>query len=560
MYKTIRILFLMVVTFLLLNFNLGIFFDTVNSNQRQLVTNNMYKTIQDETSSTSTHSSIERARAWMKNRPGADYGTEETKECSLRNNRMNPRKSSLPCPVTITWNSFMTTKGPHKYSTVNCSEDKHCVYENICLASSLEKKLDTFHFYQRPEGKLRADDFGFRLYRWNTKTVSWHYFFNIFNTDEKTMENSEADWVSGTSLLFDQSYENLCHEGHGSEFYFKLPYLRTQFPTEVVGKIDRILYSRGKSHFCHVTCNMLRLSFKEENWTIPPLVDIEGESKDYPSDRSICFEKLIIPSNQHQMFGSEREASLYRQRGLEMCNIEKRRPQLHPNRLFFFERGFDRQISNGDQLCVSARKRGLETYMESIEDIPDFCDSIALINSADIIVGVEGSNLHMLSFAHPGSVAIIVYPPKFYVQDWKNMAFRSDIRVLEYFVLSNLSWSCPVEYPCDMTELYQITTNQSLIHTYNWNTRIKMRHVNSYFNPMHFDWFLDYAMDIWDNPHLQDCEIPLLWPKEPRNVVDGDLWYDSWELNHLVCEPPKPNCVCCHDENCIEWMNAKRGF
>ena len=57
---------------------------------------------------------------------------------------------------------------------------------------------------------------------------------------------------------------------------------------------------------------MLRLAFEREGWNIPPFVDWKTEKSylDLKPTQSLCFEKLLIPANQHQMFSSHKEAAV----------------------------------------------------------------------------------------------------------------------------------------------------------------------------------------------------------------------------------------------------------
>ena len=48
-----------------------------------------------------------------------------------------------------------------------------------------------------------------------------------------------------------------------------------------------------------------------------------------------------------------------------------------------------------------------------MDDLPDFCQIVATVYTADIIISVDGSSNQLLAYARPGSVLILVYPFNF---------------------------------------------------------------------------------------------------------------------------------------------------
>lgn len=121
--------------------------------------------------------------------------------------------------------------------------------------------------------------------------------------------------------------------------------------------------------------------------------------KEYKKNELICFEKLLVPSNTHQFWTSPEAAEDHRRAALKMCNIRYREQvEDSPKRILFYERGHDRTILNSEELCNSTKELGFETSILTDDD-PDFCNQIAAVHSADIIISVDGSHNHLLSYA-----------------------------------------------------------------------------------------------------------------------------------------------------------------
>lgn len=63
-----------------------------------------------------------------------------------------------------------------------------------------------------------------------------------------------------------------------------------------------------------------------------------------------------------------------------MCGIEQRPAPKQPLRMLFYERGWDRTITNYYEICELSRHFGLITSVET-DDIP-FCEQVAAVYSA----------------------------------------------------------------------------------------------------------------------------------------------------------------------------------
>lgn len=65
---------------------------------------------------------------------------------------------------------------------------------------------------------------------------------------------------------------------------------------------------------------------------------------------------FVVPSHSHFGFYNHDVANKFRKNVLEMCDIKPRAEYpKKPKILFFFERGFNRQILNGETLCNSTK-------------------------------------------------------------------------------------------------------------------------------------------------------------------------------------------------------------
>lgn len=122
-------------------------------------------------------------------------------------------------------------------------------------------------------------------------------------------------------------------------------------------------------------------------------------AKEFRDGELLCFEKLLVPSNTHQFWTSKEAAEDHRRAALRMCNIPYReQTEAGPRKILFYERGHDRQLLNVEELCNKTRALGFDTMIET-DDNPNYCQQIANVHSADIIISVDGSQNHILGYA-----------------------------------------------------------------------------------------------------------------------------------------------------------------
>eukprot|EP01114_Cavostelium_apophysatum_P017908 TRINITY_DN5416_c0_g1_i2.p1 TRINITY_DN5416_c0_g1~~TRINITY_DN5416_c0_g1_i2.p1 ORF type:complete len:273 (-),score=31.70 TRINITY_DN5416_c0_g1_i2:145-963(-) len=174
--------------------------------------------------------------------------------CKKRPNRKNPKTNGQrSCPVVV---SFANSSNLNSiaienvadlklHSIRNCTSEDHCEYRNICLLPRNERFM-----WLSPvvDGKMRFPaelryKIGFYIYKEGEakrRSLSWNY---EFLKDSNYVAPTSVRWLDGTTIWYDQSYNEPCHQGHASEFYSKLVDLRKQFP----GKVDRILYNNKQS-------------------------------------------------------------------------------------------------------------------------------------------------------------------------------------------------------------------------------------------------------------------------------------------------------------------------
>jgi len=330
--------------------------------------------------------------------------------------------------------------------------------------------------------------------------------------------------------------------------------LRDQFP----GKIDQIFYDVQLSPtYCWRTCALMRIGFEDENWRFPPITMVkEG---DVWHKETTCFERILVPSNTKQHFTSRAAAERHRNQALKFCNIPHRYPTL-PKNIFFFQRGHDRQIYNGKELCESVNDTSLHSDLET-DDHPDFCTQVANMYAADVIVSVDGSHNQLLSYARPGSVLILVLPYNFRVPDWKLLAYYVGLRTLEIITLDP-------KYSLDVSGRTGEKYIRSMLDGYKFEHRVALKGRNTLVPSTTFNKFLKRAMEIWNKQDSPDaCEIPSTWPvpigadrELPKGKHFGLYSAYGYENNYHVCEPPAPDCLCCESKDCQEGSNLERGF
>jgi hypothetical protein len=486
-----------------------------------------------------------------------ESGYQFLDNCEMRANRSNPRfhPALFPCPVKHEWGTDLNLRsGSYRYSSKNCSNG-HCSYQNVCL----DPPTKTFHFYEQIKGTYGVNDFGWHVYRDTGGKVSFSWHFRTKVVSE--LPKNTTLWANGTSIWFDQSYANFCHVGHSSEVYTKLVELRKLFP----GPIERIMYTtnaefKGRPdayQFCYIPCNEMRVAFEEENWQFPTVYWLLLQ-KEYIANKTICFENVLVPASTHQHFTSREAAAMHRSSALRMCNIPERPTPKVPRTVFFYQRGHERQMYNVEELCSYSKQLGYSSYIET-DDHPDYCQQIASMYSADIIVSVDGSHNHLLSYARPGSVLILVIPFNFRVPDWKLLGHIVGLRVLELMTL-NASYSIP--HPGQSIPQRTRSLEKKLLDCYTYECRVNLRHDDTYVPVENFDKFLKWAVQIWNNATAEPCELPLPWPVP---VKKGAKYLRFWQqygyaCNYQVCEPPAPDCLCCQDKDCMEAAMIDRGF
>eukprot|EP01114_Cavostelium_apophysatum_P017910 TRINITY_DN5416_c0_g1_i5.p1 TRINITY_DN5416_c0_g1~~TRINITY_DN5416_c0_g1_i5.p1 ORF type:complete len:418 (+),score=93.36 TRINITY_DN5416_c0_g1_i5:2337-3590(+) len=409
-------------------------------------------------------------------------------------------------------------------------------------------------------GKMKLPDdlrykIGFYIYKEGEakrRSLSWNY---EFLKDSNYVAPTSVRWLDGTTIWYDQSYNEPCHQGHASEFYSKLVDLRKQFP----GKVDRILYNNKQSgDICGRTCHLMMLGFEQEGWVVPPIFSIPVTTALKSGGQPVCFDRLLVPSNTQQHFTSREAANEHRDAALRLCDVPKRYPTKNDTKkLFFYERGFDRYIVNSEELCEHSNTRGFTAVVDT--DDQDFCTQVESIYSADVIVTTDGSQNQILSYARPGSVVIFAYPFHFRVPDWKLLAYYASLRSLEIVTLDKEN---------ARGHNVDFYASKTIRDCYGWACRSGIKSLNLAVPQPTLDMFLDRALDIWNKTdEVDECEKPLVWPipfEDGQDIPKGKDFgiYSAYGYanNWLVCEPPEPNCLCCKDPNCQDAVHLERGF
>ncbi len=202
---------------------------------------------------------------------------------------------------------------------------------------------------------------------------------------------------------------------------------------------------------------------------------------------------------------------------------------------------------------------------------------------------MDGSHNHVISYARPGSIFLLVLPYNFRVPDWKLLGHLSGLRVLELISLNRNSSITDPKFNIDPRQL-ENSLKTRMVQCYDLNCRFPLRHTSTIIEPQHYWMFLAYARTQWnkspEEEPIPQCQIPLQWPMVFRNRERGEkedqlsgggnsnsiggfktpgIYYELWReygyaLNFQVCEPPSPYCVCCKDKQCTEAASIQRGF
>jgi len=476
--------------------------------------------------------------------------------CKLRPNRKNAYLDNTLTQIDVQYIPHISSKAKRGNlagrSSVTCDDNKNCLYKNVCL----QQGKDMIYY-----GKDMPES-GFYFYRnWlNEASFSWHY--PLIKKNVKIPTNIPI--LAGRTLWMNPPYEFLHHSGHSTEVTYKLPDIRKSFP----GKISYM----GAAHTKKMTkwpWTQFRLSFPEEDWKVPPYFHLSQIH-----DNLLCFEEVLVPAHTHFGFYSHESADLYRERGLQMCGITPRKEYPpKPELVFFLERGFNRQISNGDELCSVVREKGWKVFRETLEDI-EFCNTVRMVHNADIIVSNHGSQSSILPFVNPGSVILFATSKNFVITEWDTQAYYSRAHFLELYELRKDVWSLPpitdlaldAGDPLD-NQYFQDIKNMGWIASHSFYYRGPTRHLNTQVHVDNFINFFDYAVSsaIFGQKKPFPCEIPLPWPHPDSAGMDPNgaplaMWQQfAWEQQYIPCEPPE-HCVCCEDSSCSELYKLQRPF
>eukprot|EP01116_Phalansterium_solitarium_P024729 TRINITY_DN9145_c0_g1_i1.p1 TRINITY_DN9145_c0_g1~~TRINITY_DN9145_c0_g1_i1.p1 ORF type:complete len:589 (-),score=152.08 TRINITY_DN9145_c0_g1_i1:56-1750(-) len=486
--------------------------------------------------------------------------------CKLRTNLLNPigNEDQFKCDYPG-WGKNIETHlvdGPMAPSERNCMPTNgpyvgHCEYKNVCLYK------DNMHYYAA-KGET-PNDFNFLHYRDRPQArpeFALHTWIKVFPASD-IVPGQQHKWLRGTSFWYDQSYDSINHPGHSSETLFKVREVRDHFG----GSIDRIIAMTLEQPRSYIgrTCNLLKVAFGEENFQFPPIY-IWRMHEPYLKDVPVCFERVLVPQIHKEFFSSLEAADRYRREALRMCNITHREQndKLQPTNVFFNERGFDRHLRNHEELCEMTRAKGYNAFVETLDDIKDWCHSVAIAHASDVVVAIDGSHLWVLPFMKPGSVLLLIYPPNFRAPDFKFLANSVGVRAVELQLLDkSLSLPNPRDGPDQNKSLWT-----PMIECLGYWCRHPLKARDTHVPPELYAKFFDYALTKYNILDPDECERNLPWPIP--NVPDN--WAcraaplsNSWcqygfGLNYKYCEPPEPNCECCHNDECMQVHKMSRTF
>jgi len=240
-------------------------------------------------------------------------------------------------------------------------------------------------------------------------------------------------------------------------------------------------------------------------------------------------------------------------------------------RVFFLERGFDRMLTNGEELCLSAKEMGLKVVRDTLEDF-SFCNIVKILHYSDIIVTTHGSQAANLPFINPGSVVIFAAGRNFIVTEWDLQTYYSRGHYLKLYELRNDTWSQPrteetILGPDATDSRIQLTKLKGMgwIESHDYKFRAPARHLNTHVSLPNFLSFLSYATTLAGLKKPMPCEVPLPWPVPYPVTMNPEapplaMWrLFGWEQNYIPCEPPEAS-VCKKDELCSVLYSLKRPF
>ena len=168
----------------------------------------------------------------------------------------------------------------------------------------------------------------------------------------------------------------------------------------------------------------------------------------------VCFEELQITRMTAHFFRASKEVDLHRDRASEYCGLRslaaaeiiagtrRVQGQLH---VLFYERATQRTIRNAEAMCEMVRnapwvRNGVAVRHASWEGrIIDynarFCDRVAMMRWAGIIVTMSGGHVEIVYQALPGTVLIVVHPLMGNAQpSYKDLLRPASMSVLDFAI------------------------------------------------------------------------------------------------------------------------------
>jgi hypothetical protein len=247
---------------------------------------------------------------------------------------------------------------------------------------------------------------------------------------------------------------------------------------------------------------------------------------------------MIIPGHNRVFFHSHEEQRRFRTAAFKMCRIKPvppsapssgstntasgAQPTLRPV-IVFLDRLRTRLISNTRKLCRDLYKRShgvtaterfsfaapplvLSTHegqrSNAFEiwrlpaDGPSICEKARIMDTADVIVTIHGSQNLVLLFARPHVSVVLAYPFHHYMPDFKAFAHLSSLHVVEEITTDRANFRTN-RYKKAVPEVVLETSHERCVT--NFYCALGPSHHDVHIPRRRFRILVDRALELWRN-------------------------------------------------------------
>lgn len=336
-----------------------------------------------------------------------------------------------------------------------------CVYENLCwngerpvfigddsdrAAAGLPSFPGHYRTYPTPDGPLvttaTAVDARFRLpahLRHFPGAVPWNTVFTLINVTVADFAAMEPHWVANETVYIaipdSLRQRNPFHDMYSWSGLWAAQHrnLSGEYPP-----MDRVFIGSGKHTSTYATVDSYNAKGGAA-WSesVLRLLIPDGVPVDYggqglnPAPAAngtlVCMRRAAIAGRTRNLFSGVAEAQLFRRLAWARCDLPIPR-YIHSNRVasaprvLVSSRRRSRRLHNPDDVMHALNATGVyQARLVNMEDYT-FCEQVALMRDADIVVMPHGAGLTNIVFARFGTPVIEVFPFYMYRQTYRFLA------------------------------------------------------------------------------------------------------------------------------------------